>query len=351
MYSAVKVHIKIIKADSGKELSFNYVHSFSVSTSTKTFTDTAKLTIPRKLSHKGISITELIRRGDKIEIWSGWEQKQSKLKIVEHAGIKLIGKIGTNLLFKGYIVKVGTGTPLVIDCEDEAWELKQIKLPAKHYNKLSLEDFVLEFMPNYITDIVDIELGEVIIHKEVTLSEVFNYFMKNYPLNFSFRDGVFYGVMSSTMMIKSNVVNTIKLKKGSEQGNIYKDNLQYTLAEDVKMQIVAKNILKDNTKIEWKEPADIKDCDVKTFLVPGAKTLKELEVYAKNMLKTFKVDKMTGTITTCAIPFVKKGDIIHLLDDEFPERNNKKFFVEAVTYTLTRTTGLKQLITLGFQIK
>jgi len=348
MFAVVKVHIKIIRADSGKEISFDYVHSFSVTTSTKTLTDTAKLTIPRKLSHKGVSITELIRRGDKIEIWSGWQQNGAKLQVVEHGGVKLFGKVGTNLLFKGYIVKVGTGTPLTIECEDEAWELKQTKLPAKHYDKLSLKDFVAEFMPNYLTDIVDIELGEVIIHKEVTLSEVFNYFMKNYPLNFFFRDGIFYGVMTSTMMVKSNVVNTIKFKKGV---NIVKENLQYTLAEDVKLQIVAKTILKDNTKLEWKEPVDLKDCDVRTFLVPGAKTLNDLEVYAKNMLETFKIDKMTGTLTACAIPFVKKGDIIHLFDDEFPERNDKKFFVEAVTYTLTRTSGLKQVITLGFQIQ
>ncbi len=330
MFATVKVYIKIIRVDTGKEINFNYVNSFTINSSCNTFTDTAKLVIPRKLSYKDVSITELIRRGDMIEIWSGWE----------HPGI--------NLLFIGYISSVGTGTPLTIECENEAYKLKQIKLPAKHYDKLSLKDFVNEWMPHYQNEIEDIELGEVIINNEVTLSEVFNYFMKNYPLNFFFREGKFYGVMSSTMMSKSGDVKTIKFKKGI---NIVKEDLQYTLAEDIKLQVVAKTILKDNTKLEWKEPADIKDCEVRTFFVPGAKSINDLEIYAKNMLETMKIDKMGGTITACAIPYVRKGDIIHLFDDEFPERNNKKFFVEAVTYSLATSSGLKQNITLGFQIQ
>lgn len=348
MFAVVKVHIKIIRAVSGKEISFNYVNSFTVNTSTKTFTDTAKIVIPRKLSHKGVSITELIRRGDKIEIWAGWEQNGAKLQVVDWGGVKFFGKSGTNLLFKGYITSVGTGTPLTIDCENEAWELKQIKLPAKHYARLSLKDFVNEFMSDYQTEIVDIELWEVIINKEVTLSEVFSYFMKNYPLSFFFREGKFFGVLTSSMMSKSGAVKTVKFAKGV---NIAKESLQYTLAEDVKLQIIAKTILKDNTKLEWKEPVDLKDCEVRTFFVPSAKTLADLEQYAKNMLETFKIDKMTGSITACAIPYVRKGDIIHLFDDEFPERNDKKFFAEAVNYSLSTGSGLKQNITLGFQVQ
>lgn len=330
MFANVKIYIRIIKADTGKRISFSYCNSFAVSTSVINFTDTAKITVPRKVAFKGKPITDFIRRNDQISIWAGWEPD-------------------SNLLFDGYITKVGTGTPIVIECENLAWELKQIKITGRVYEKLNLRDFVNEWMPSYDLQIADIELGEVKINGEASLSSVFEYFMKNYPLRFFFRDNVFYGVLGSSMMLKNDAIRTVKFKKG-DKGNIATESLIYTLAEDVKLQIIAKAILKDNTKLEWKEPASADNCDVRTFLVPGAQSIDDLKAYAQAQLLTFKVDNMSGDFTALGRPFVRKGDIAHLYDDQFAEKNDKRFFIEAVDYTLSSTSGLKQRIKLGMQI-
>ncbi len=331
MFAKVNVHIEIISATTGKKIKFGYANSISVVTSVQNFTDTAKIIVPRKLSHKGISIVELVRRNDKIIVRAGWEPDLFTL-------------------FEGYIITVGTGTPLVLECENKAWELKQIKIEGKVYPKLNLRDFISEWMPNYDVSIADIELGEVKINREANLSEVFNYFIKNYPLRFFFRDNVFYGVLGSSMLLKNEAINTVRIKKG-ENGNIHQDTLVYTLAEDIKLQIVAKAILRDNTKLEWKEPATIENADVRTFLVPGATTLEELHTYALAQLETYKVDKMTGDVTLLGRPHVRKGDFVHIFDDLFPERNDKKFFVEAVDYNVSTSGGFKQKLKLGMQIK
>lgn len=331
MFANVKLYIRIIKADTGKRISFSYCNSFTVSTSVINFTDTAKITVPRKVAFKGKPISDFIRRNDKITIWAGWEPD-------------------SNQLFDGYVTNVSAGTPIVIDCENKSWELKKIKITGRVYPKLNLRDFVNEWMSDFDVQIADVELGEVKINGETTLSAVFDYFMRNYPLRFFFRDGVFYGVLGSAMMLKNDVVRTVKFKMG-ENGNIANDNLIYTLADDINLQIVAKAILKDNTKLEWKEPASADNCDVLTFLVPGAQSLDELKVYAQAQLLTYKVDKMSGDLTALARPFVRKGDIVHLFNDQIVEKNDKRFFAEAVEYSLSTSQGIKQKVKLGTQIK
>jgi hypothetical protein len=330
MFATVSVYIRIIKADTGKRVSFNYANSIVAVSSINAFTDTCKITVPRKVAYKGKPITDFIRRNDKITVWAGWDPD-------------------SNMIFDGYITQVGTGTPIVIECENNAWELKQIKITGRIYDKLNLRSFCNEWMPNYDVQIADIELGEVKINGETNLSAVFDYFIKNYPLRFFFRDGVFYGVLNNALMLRNNAVKTIKYKKG-DKGNIASDSLVYTIKEDVKIQIVAKAILKDNTKLEWKEPATLTDCDVRTFLVPGATSLDELKTFALATLETFRIDKMTGDFTALGRPFCRKGDIVHLFDDQATERNNKRFIVEAVEYSVTTGAGFKQKITLGGEL-
>ena len=312
---------------SAKTIQFDYVNSIIISSSTKTFTDTAKIVIPRKLSHKGVSFTDMIRRNDEIEISLGYDMQLEKV-------------------FTGYITKVGTGTPLSIECENAAWNLKQIKIAPKHYPKLSIQDFVKEWMPSYSCKVAEVDLGEVIIKEESSLASVFEYFMKNYPLSFFFRDGVFYGVLTSAMTLSNEAVKTIKFKMGY---NVISDNLVYTLQEDVKIQIVAKAILADNTKLEYKVPAT-GDGEIRTFFKPGAKSIDELKAFADEMLATYKVDKMSGDFTAFGIPYVRKGDIVHLFDEKFPERNDKKFVVESVEYNFG-LAGYRQKINLGYELK
>ena len=321
--------IFIKSPDRKREVTFNYVTQIEVVTSTQNFTDTAKITVPRKLKYKGKSITEFIKRNDSVSISLGYGKEFS-----------------FETVFTGYIKSVSTGTPIVIECENEAWKLKQIKVPANYYPKLQINDFVVEWMKGYVCKIAEVELGEVRINEETTLGRVFEYFMQNYPVKFYFKGGVFYGVLPGAMAVQNSDVKTIKFKIGE---NTISDNLTYTLEEDVKLVIVAKCITRDNKKLEYKTSANTDGADVQTFLVPGAQTEKELKAYAQDKLKTSKIDKMTGDFICFGEPFVRKGDLVYLLDEDNKERHDKKFIADAVTYTFGQG-GYRQKITLGAQI-
>jgi hypothetical protein len=336
-----KLSCKIeINADYGN-LVFRHIESVAVTTSLLNFTDTCKITLPRIYSKNNkdeFDITKIFKRNDTVTVELGYDNN-------------------FETVFKGYVKSVSTSNPVTIECENEAWKLKQMTISEpEYYAKLKLADFIGRYLPDYDTEVVDVDLGEVRINAGVSVAHVFDYFMKNYPFRFFFRDDVFYGVMSSAMMLKNNVIKTHKFVFGK---NVISGNLTYTLAENVRLQIVAKTILKDNRKVEVKEPADgdasLSDgADVRTFLAPEAATAdnpeKYLTDYAKEKLQTFKVDKMTGDFTAFGIPFVKKGDIVHLFDDKNRERNNKQFLVEAVRYEFGKG-GYRQIVTVGIKIK
>ena len=210
-----------------------------------------------------------------------------------------------------------------------------------------MNDFINEFMVGYNVSAADVNFGEVRITGETTVANVLDYFLETYPVKFFFRDGKFYGILAHTQLMKDEGVQTHKFKYGL---NVINDNLKYTLADDVKIQIVAKVILQDNTKLEWKEPQEAGDAEIRTFLIPGAKNLNDLKKYAQDKLSTYKVDKMEGTFTAFGEPLVKKGYIVHYFDDEHSERNDKRFVADAVTYSYG-LGGYRQEITLGAEIK
>ncbi len=309
-----------------QQVRFTAVQQINIRTSVRNLTDTAEVICPRRLLKNGANITEFIRRGDSIKIYQGYGNPE--------------------LVFSGYITKVNTGTPIKIECENEAWKLKQTKLPGKLYPKLNLRSFVSEVMPGYNCQIADVDLGEVKINTDVSVAQVLEYLMKNYPVNFFFRDNVFYGVMAGSMMLANDAVATIKFRMG---WNTISDNLVYTLADDVKVQIVGKAILKDNTKLEYKEPANADGCDVRTFLYTCT-TMTELQALVQNQLASYKFDKMTGSITAFGRPFIRKGDVSHIIDDTYQERNDRRFYTEAVDYSFGRG-GYRQTITLGGEVK
>lgn len=321
-----KITIKFNNGTQTVEIPF--CTEIEVVSSINNFTDTAKITLPRKIKVNDELLYTKIKKGDKVIIEAGYDEN-------------------LRTIFTGYIRKVVQGTPIVYECENEAFKFKQIKLQKAIYPKLSILEFCTKYVTGYVMDIADFALGEVRINEDVTLAQVFEYFMSNYPCKFFFRNGGFFGVLPSTMAYKANDVRVIKLKVGD---TVITDNTTYELAEDVNLQIICKVILKNNVKLESKRPKELKDAEVRTFFCPTATNQAELDAQADNYLKTFKVDRITGDLTTFGEPYVRKLDLVHLYSEEFPEKNDKKFIVEEVVYSYGQS-GYRQKIKLGGQIK
>lgn len=325
----LSAHISIYTQDN-KIVEFDNIAECTITTSLHTLSDTCTIELPRKTQWKNNqqkNITDVIRRGDRIEVKLGYNNDNKTV-------------------FKGYLKSVSTGSPVTIECEDNSWLLKQIKVAPKYYPSLTLEEFASEFLSDFEYKMNDFNLGETRINIETTVAGVMDYFIQNFPVIFFFRDGKLYGTLASTMLIADEEVNTIEFKSGL---NVISDKLKYTLAEDVNVQIVAKVILQDNTKLEVKVPEDATDAGIRTYFFPECTTESELKQRAQETLDTYKVDHMEGTFTAFGEPFTRAGDIVKFYDDDYEERNNKRFFVDEVVYRYGKG-GYRQEIKLGTEI-
>lgn len=321
-------NISFVYKNGSRVAQIPFCTNVEIVSSINNFTDTARITLPRKITTEGDYLHNQVKKGDRVVIQLGYD-----------ANLKTV--------FTGYVRSVEKNTPVVYNCENEAYKLKQIKLSKQVFPKLSIGDFCKKYVKGYRLDIADFSLGEVRINDDVTLASVFDYFINNYPVRFFFREQMLIGVLPGAMALKSGNVKTIPLVSGF---NIIDDKTTYELAEDVNLQIIAKCILKNNTKLESKRPASVADAEIRTFYCPTATSQKELDDYAEKMLLEYKVDRITGEITTFGAPFVRKLDIVKYYNPEYPEKNKKKFVVEEVNYAFGQS-GYRQKIKLGGQIK
>jgi len=311
------------------DFSFTYITDVEVNSSIDNLTDTCKITIPRLLKWRGKEVSKLIKRGDQVTVNIGYAGEN-------------------NEVFKGYVRTIGTGTPLILECENEMFRLKKVEVANEHYPSLQLKKFIDQYLPkDYNTDITDMNLGEVRISDMPSLAKVLEYFHSTYGIQFYFIGNIFYANMPGTLLLKSDKLNTHILKFGV---NIISDSLNYQLAEDINLIIQAKCVLADNKKIEWREPKGAKDGEIKTYFCWWGKTEADLIKFAKDKLATEKIDRLNGKLTIMGLPYIKKSDFVKLYDDKNTERNNKLFIVKSVT-TNFGTGGYKQTIEPGAQVK
>lgn len=314
-----------INTQSGQTVSYRYVNEVVIDASLLQFTDRATVSVPQKLRYRGKDIAHYIKPGDQITINLGYDDR-------------------LHSVFTGFIRQIKSGTPVELECENQAYALKRVKVSPKLYPTLQLKSFTDEYMPDFDVKTVDVNLGEVRIEEEISLTRAFDYLAENYPLQFFFKDGVFYAGLATALMVDD--MKEVKLQKGV---NMIRDDIKVVSAADVPVQIVAKSILPDNTELEHKEPSSADNAEIRTYYVPGAKTAEELKVFAGEKLNAFSLDRMEGKITCFGEPYMRKGDVIHLLNEDDAELHDKKMLVNAVRYRFGRN-GYRQEIQLGRQL-
>lgn len=327
----LRLQCKIIiehNAEGGKKIvSFDYVNAIEVKTSTKDFTDTATVKVPRKMYWKGHNIMEYLKRNDAITIQMGYSN---------------FGTVAT--VFKGYISTIENSSPIVISCENIMRHFKTITVEPEIIPDFDIADYLAKYAPDVNVICPDnIGFGKVVIKKRMSLTQALDQIRQAFPwFKGYFKINGDFVVITDTEADR----NTINL---DPERNIITDNLKYILAEDVKVKIKMTSILPDNKKLEVTVPEDDdSDYEQRQYLSKKT-TAAELKAEAEQRLATFKSDKMSGDITIFGVPFVQKGDIVRLNDKIRTERDGMKFLAEAVTYSFNEK-GYRQRITLGNKI-
>ncbi|MDR1199060.1 MAG: hypothetical protein LBK94_08650 [Prevotellaceae bacterium] len=323
----------LITGKDNKKITFDYVSSVEVITSVENLTDTAKITVPRKLKWKEKPLTGFINRGDAINVELGYD------------GHKM------ETVFTGYIRNFTSRTAITLECENEMWKLKQIAVVPKVYKNFDIKAFMKEYAPHL--ELISVNktkynFGEVKIEKGVNVARVLEQLKQNNPFYTFFRGKKLYAVIGQTNLVAEDEVKMLNFI--AHKNIINSEQLKLTLAEDVNVRVKAISILANNKRLTAEVPQGKKDGDLRTFHASRYKTEADLKKYAEQKLAELKTDTVEGSFTAFGIPHVRKGDRVKITDTVNADISGKAFAVKAVKYSFD-SNGYRQTITPGHKYR
>lgn len=306
--------------DKREEFSLPWVSSVSIQSSWKMLTDTAEITLPRKVNRKnGHEFHELFNPGNPVKIELGYNKKLHQE-------------------FEGYIISVSRGIPLIIRCENEMYNLKR---QTVSYSK-----------------------------KSVTLKQLLSDICKTYEISTAFGDTELGAVRYSNMKV-SAILEDVRKKTGLycyfvgktlHCGNVYSDNVDLpevsiklernAVSQDLQQtggeyEVIATAMLKGGKKMEAKAGKKGADTFNLNFNDHDKKvTVQVLKEFAERFYKSLMKQKYKGGVELFGIPRVSFGMVMNLTSVINPEMNGK-YFIEKVIKDFSDNATYRQKVELG----
>lgn len=371
-------------AESKRDLqfTFNFVNEFEFSDSWVDLTNQAKITLPKniyvidkngnKLNLGGTEpnklIDNLFRRGDSVSINYGYYTYENGNEVLD---------MPENPIFEGFITSVGSKRPIVLECEDNMWLLKQIPCKPQVWPKeKSVEDLLKSLLQGTdftVNGLTKTTVGDLVIQDE-TVAQLLARLQKDFHFEAYFK--------GNELRIGSQVYieDEAKTFTFEFQKNIISDELVFQRKDDVKLSAICESVntvdggknKKGQTKTkeerltvlvyydktgvaQYKEKKKGEDLpenvegERRKLFYPNVKSAKDLFEKGIAELEKYYYTGFKGKFTTFAIPYVQMGDNVIIKDKLMPDRDGK-YKVKSVNYT-GGINGHRQIIELHYKIK
>lgn len=367
-----------------KVFDFNFVTSARAVSTWESLTDNCVIVLPRNIYFKdgnGTVITwsdtqiygnptkePLIMRGDKITFSLGYSYFAPTQGGQFNRHDIVIKKLDR---FAGYITKIKNATPMELTCEDNMFGCKQTLVENKEWlldgTAYTLEKMLKEMLSKstfadaktwtVVTDNFEHKVGKFITYN-VTMAQVLAELRKNYRFESFFRNNELRcGIIR--YYPEDRIDHVFQFGNG-QTGNIISSSLEYTRADDLRVGIKAISINKVeleavNSKGKAKTKKSRlevlvgdKDGEIKTIHFWNISSTAELQKQAEVMLPLLKYEGFRGSFKTFALPYVKHGDAVQIVNPKIPEQNGI-YLVKRVECETSRN-GARQTITLDIRI-
>ena len=312
-------------------LQVDTVNSVTIKQSIKVLSDTAKITLPREFrevraegriqSLEQKNILDFIKVGDAVSISLGYDED-----VAEE--------------FTGYVTKVSADIPLLIDCEDEMWKLKQTTF-NESFENITLSELLKVIAPDYTHEITgEVNLGKFII-QNTSAYHTLKALRKDYLLHSYFRGKTLVvGFPSSMTHINEH---TYHMNRNVRDAG----SLKFLRKEDVKLQIKAISNNPDGTK----EVVRVGESGGATRTLNfSSKTRDELRQLAEENLNSLHFDGYSGTLSAFGLPRIKAGDAANIIDPGYPDsERDGRFLIEQVRKTFSNN-GFKNEVGLSLKL-
>lgn len=298
----------------------DFVNAVEITRDTEKLTAEAKITIPKKMKWDGASEIP-VKRGDAVTISLGYDDNLS-------------------VAFVGYVREVGFKTPIVIECEDEMFKLKQQPALKKAYKSVTLETLLKDQGISYKLNIMgEQSLGAYRVTADTVASLLGKLADQGIRSFFRHEDG--QPVLYAGVLFERDTASSQVFKTGL---NIISDqSLKQQKAENMRLKVKAVSLMPNNKKIK----VEVGDADGEhRTLHTYNKAESELKAWAEQEIKRLKRDGLTGSFTTFGASLVDCLDAVGIIID------GNKMGVYQVKKSVIKygDGGFRQEVTLGLRV-
>lgn len=326
---------------------FDYVTRVNIDSSFDTFTDTARIVLPNRFRKKEKTIVagkdNVFQKGDAVTIKIGY-----------------FPNLTTRFL--GFVANVVPDSPLILECEDEMWQLKQVNLVSKEFTDPTIKD-VVEYATASLPDLVieyDDETAKIgAFHVDnkgfINAVTVFEVLKKQFGYNIYFRAGTLHVRVLVSLLALTNPTHRIGF-----QHNVITSNLTYQRDDDHDMMVRFESKQDDDTvltffgfkkkKADGSFPSDtIIDTVGKAAGVTHSWNIPKLTATQIKKIIADNIDKFVyegynqGSFLTFLEPVIDSTDTVEPIDNEHPEREGK-YLVESVSIEFGINGGRQDVI-------
>lgn len=308
-----------IEITGAKSWRLDFVTGVEITRDTEKLTDICKITLPKKIKWDGENEVP-VKRGDAVKVWLGYDDRNE-------------------LAFAGYVKEVGFKTPVVLECEDEMFKLKQMAAIKKAYKSTTLEQLLKDQGLTDVKVMGEQTLGAYRVTADTVASLLGKLQESGIRSFFRCEDGkpvLYSGVIFERGTGASQVFST--------GINIINDqSLEQQKADTMRLNVKAVSILPNNKKIK----VEVGDADgERRTITTYNKTESQLKAWAEQEIKRLKRDGLKGSLTTFGYKLVDKLDTMGVKIDGTP------MGVYQVKKNIIKygSGGYRQEVTLGLRV-
>lgn len=331
LYHNISLRITI-----ANELQFTVCKSIKIESSVQVLSDTAKLELPREFKNAiddlgksiniaGKSILDFIKRGDAIKIEFGYD-----------------GDLQTE--FEGYITKVGAEIPLLLECEDEMFQLKKAPRITKFIKTGKLIDILQAVLPSQYTieSNADYSIGKWLI-EDATPFNVLEELREKAGIRAYFKNPTTLCV-GMIVDFKAEAVHNFNFSENVRRGS----SLKFEQKESKPLEVIVKS--KQLNGQEYSYSAGVKGGDTKTITMPGL-TKAEIKIWADKSYESLSINGFEGSLDSWCYPRTKPGHAAQLYRPYYKDRHQDgRYFIESVTIDVNGSDGIKRTNGLSYKL-
>lgn len=328
------ISLRITIADN---LQFTVCQSIHIESSVQVLANNAKIELPREFRNAvdqvgktiniaGKSILDFMKRGDAIKIELGYD-----------------GDLQTE--FEGYITKIGAEMPLLLECEDEMFQLKKADRVTKFIKSGKLIDILKAVVPAKYTIECngDYSIGKWLI-EDATPFNVLDELRDKAGIRAYFKNPTTLAV-GMIVDFKPQATHFYNFSENVRRGS----NLKFEQKES-KLIFLTVESKQANGKVISVSIGEKGGDEKKMKLWPNM-TKAELEVWANKQQTSVSYNGFEGSLDGWCYPRTKPGDAAQLYRPFYKDRHQDgRYFIESVTIDVNGSDGIKRVNNLSYKL-